>query len=607
MFLAMQVVQGLGDFKKPVGPPSLNAPLQKIKPPPIAPPPKELLSTMERPAVVNMQGVDQIKIKSDGNVENASNSQLLPGSARGPPGRGVAAVPYQPTDYDLPESKQQSSGLIKQGLKSAAAPKYVLKAQQKEGGVSMFQAEKPTPEEVVVPADPKTRTEPPSREARPVPPTRPPDGIPEGKPLPPKAIPTATVKAPPPIRPPPDRQEVISQAAVDTVVNPKVQPPTSEPPFKRGYKKPPVVEEVIIRRRDKEHPEFEESSSDEEGGGAGRQPKETPAAKVEDSPSKGPGPVPVAASTPPAAAAAKEIDVAPAEKMPGKASASSTVPTQQAPTSVVTAPPVPKVEGKPPPPVKDALQIQQQSVEPSVPVDNITHDNAVVVVEEQVAPLDLDDNRSDVSGSLASQLISLPIAETIFDASVPRAMLQGKGDYVPPPISDVEGVESKLAKALKGGRLTIRCIEGTGLRKRDDRSLNPRVDPYIKFKLGAADRHPWKQTKVKRKQESNANFDNELVAFDVLDPGAYVHEEEVQLLVEVWNKGTFKDELIGVVTMSATRFLRNPYVSFEENVPIALPGDKTSTSKVGHYMFGCMHASISNRRAGYYVLLYFVL
>jgi Ca2+-dependent lipid-binding protein len=138
---------------------------------------------------------------------------------------------------------------------------------------------------------------------------------------------------------------------------------------------------------------------------------------------------------------------------------------------------------------------------------------------------------------------------------------------------------------LKGGRLTIRCIEGTGLRKRDDRSVNPRVDPYIKFKLGAADKHPWKQTKVKRKQDSNPKFDNEVITFDVITPGEYITDEEIHLNIEVWNKGTFKDELLGVVTMSTTRFFQNPYISFEENVPVALPGDRSSTSKVCHITY----------------------
>jgi hypothetical protein len=90
-----------------------------------------------------------------------------------------------------------------------------------------------------------------------------------------------------------------------------------------------------------------------------------------------------------------------------------------------------------------------------------------------------------------------------------------------------------------------------------------------------------------------------VVIFDVITPGEYITDEEIHLNIEVWNKGTFKDELLGVVTMSTTRFFQNPYISFEENVPIALPGDRSSTSKV------CHHITYSIYNIMLFLILYF--
>jgi hypothetical protein len=140
--------------------------------------------------------------------------------------------------------------------------------------------------------------------------------------------------------------------------------------------------------------------------------------------------------------------------------------------------------------------------------------------------------------------------------------------------------DQRLGRELPKGRLSIKCIEGQDFRRKDDVSKVARTDPYIRFRLGAAERHPWKSTQVKKKQTMNPNFDGEIVLFNVIDPAEYVLAGDMQLAIEVWNKGSIKDELLGSVTMSVVRFLRNPFITYEEMVPVYLPGQQFTKSKV---------------------------
>lgn len=140
--------------------------------------------------------------------------------------------------------------------------------------------------------------------------------------------------------------------------------------------------------------------------------------------------------------------------------------------------------------------------------------------------------------------------------------------------------DSSLGKYLSRGRFLIKCIEGVDIRRKDDPDRNPRNDPYIRFRLGAAERHPWKSTETKRKQGSTPNFDNEIVFFNIVDPVQLIFQEDVQLCIELWNKSTTKNELVGSITMSVVRFLKQPFVAYTEKVPIYYPGATRSPMKV---------------------------
>jgi hypothetical protein len=135
--------------------------------------------------------------------------------------------------------------------------------------------------------------------------------------------------------------------------------------------------------------------------------------------------------------------------------------------------------------------------------------------------------------------------------------------------------DSAIGKELSRGRLSIKCIEGLDIRRRNDTDRIPRNDPFLKFRLTSTsalkngynnndddnsitntnnDLLKWKTTVTKRKQDSNPKFDDEVVFFDLLDPMEFVVNNDVQLFVELWNKSTLNDEKVGTVSLSVVRF-----------------------------------------------------
>jgi hypothetical protein len=51
-------------------------------------------------------------------------------------------------------------------------------------------------------------------------------------------------------------------------------------------------------------------------------------------------------------------------------------------------------------------------------------------------------------------------------------------------------------------------------------------------------------------------------------------------MIEVMNKGTFKDDTMGSVSLSIVRFMNNAFVAYDEVIPLYYPGSKISTSKL---------------------------
>jgi hypothetical protein len=164
-----------------------------------------------------------------------------------------------------------------------------------------------------------------------------------------------------------------------------------------------------------------------------------------------------------------------------------------------------------------------------------------------------------------------------------------QSEFVPsaPAILDMDKHfdDSTLGKLLSRGRLSIKCIEGLDIRRKDDQDKIPRNDPFLKFRLGVAERLPWKTTETKRKQDSNPKFDNEIIFFDVVDPLQFIFQEDVQLCIELWNNSITRNELIGSVSMSVVRFFKQPFVSYTEKIPVYYPGVTRSSMRVSSWLF----------------------
>jgi hypothetical protein len=148
--------------------------------------------------------------------------------------------------------------------------------------------------------------------------------------------------------------------------------------------------------------------------------------------------------------------------------------------------------------------------------------------------------------------------------------------------------DSSLGRNLSRGRLSIKCIEGIDIRRKDDQDRFPRNDPFLKFRLGVAERLPWKTTETKRKQDANPKFDGEIVSFDIIDPLQFIFQEDIQLCIELWNNSITKNELIGSVTMSVVRFFKQPFVSYTEKIPIYYPGVSRSSMRVRNICCYCI-------------------
>ena len=575
----------------------------------MAPPPREHREQVKRPDIQNIKGIDPTKNLL---VGPGGNGKPLPPGAppSGPPGRGPPpgrgfTPSFQPTDFEADNKVALSST----AGKGQMAPKFSQKLSKKEGAIAMFDSD---PTKKVPPAEGKGGLKG-KLQAKPGPPTTVVSGIPEGKPLPPKQLPPSTKIPPRPMKPPPGsgRAPPPLTPEEEAELLKRSIPPKSTPPFIKGKKEVYVPPPPILKRREKENPEFESSSDEDEGDGEG---DDKDMDKVTDKDN-----VAGASSTP---LTAKERQ---AQELAAAAARAAALPTKTEPNvqkpadKVVEKPKTPVAElepkllptkgpveladeQKPPSPIKDdtpplvsvpSTTLDEKSLASGVSMDESRLSTAASRKTDEghtrpstrgdgIEEGDDEDANSDLGDSIASQLITMPPpgVDMSFNPDFASALKPGVGDFVIPMQVNQEGVQSRLVKEINGGRLNIIAIEGYNLRRRTDKSRNPRIDPYIKFRLGAADKWPWKETEVKRKQDTNPNFEDDLISFDVVNPAQYIFQEDLSLTIEVWNKGTFKDELIGAVTMSVVRFFKNPYKKFEEKIPILAPGERTSNTKV---------------------------
>eukprot|EP01039_Chlorochromonas_danica_P000161 gene162-170_t len=426
-----------------------------------------------------------------------------------------------------------------------APPKRVAPpaAAYKEGGISMFEGPDKQPEPQIL--EPRARFPPPrrpppgmvpqglsadpslplARTGRPPPPRQPPPGIPVGQPLPPISKPVKEGPAPPPVRPPPLSPEggraPPKEDPDEALRNRKVVlPPTTEPPVKREKK---AKEVPILKRRERDMPEFESSDDEDEAPSFVKQPLPFGVIKQE-----------------------------------------------------MVAPPkeVLKTESK------DFAQSAKAKPDSEKQVPSST---GAAISNKSVLLAASSADEFQETGSIASKS-SLARGKDAPPLVAPSENIEAN-EFVPsaPPIGlagEKHYDDSALGRFLSRGRLLIKCIEGIDIRRKDDPDRAPRNDPFLRFRLGVAERLPWKSTEVRRKQDTRPNFGNEIVFFDVIDPVQFIFQEDVQLCIELWNKSTTRNEVVGTVSMSVVRFLKQPFVSYTEKVPLYYAGATRSNMKL---------------------------
>ena len=554
------VVRGVGaPAPRAGGPPPPQGPPANFKPPPIAPPPRTLIAST-RPDVDKVKMIQPRGAPPPRGLPGQTPIQAPPNMPGNLPARGAPralAPEFKQTEYEGERAGPITSGAGARGAAAGAGmsadPKQSARGpgtSRKAGSISMFDESavaapagsepkrtrtgasvpfnpgmqlapgQKAPEGILGP--PRKPTADPTtgeiqRTTRPgAPDTRPP-GIPDGSSLPPDAKPKDKKNAPPPVRQVADRGR--APPRIEPGVKQKPPDPAAPHPDTAPTKRGKVVKEEVVEyvpRREREHPEFE-SSSDEED--------DKPAAK-KSAPAPAPVPTPKKVVTP-----KKEVtEITP--------SAAEQAEDRQAKNAMAVdmgkePEPEPEVMDVDAPPV---LELDEEDREPAPPVN--------------------------IPQSMGVSLTA--------------------STFVPPPPAEYEPEfdTSKISQELTPGRLSIRCIEGINVRRKDEVNKIPKQDPFLKLKLGTAERHPWKATSVQRKCDDNPSFKDEVVFFDILDPSQFVFNGDLQLQIECWNKGTFKEEPMGAITLSVVRFCKQPFIAYEEKLPLLYPGQKTSSSKV---------------------------
>eukprot|EP01041_Mallomonas_annulata_P002177 gene2178-4235_t len=596
--------RGMGEIKKPPGPPpGAGVPVARLKPPPMAPPPMDMGASGPRPMIQNVRDIDLHKgLLAQNAADKAQPTFPLDG---GVPGRG----PPRPIPVAIDYIPEAGYGLIGAGkapkFSPMAAPKYPSVAtsspMRKPGAIPMFNPSGAGAGTVESPAESKDgwamAPSPLVRVPRPAAPTLPTPGIPIGQPLPPSEKPIVTKVPPAPTRPAPSRGRLPpTEEPPDNSKLKKMKPSApvgEEPPFKRNYQEPVSETETReLTRREKEHPEFEESSGsdNDDEKESGSQPPDAMSTGQMSRPvstagggggggggggsqfGSRPGSVAPSVSSPSPVSQTMQSELGGVSPLlsrdrsalessppspslldprtpPSRSVAPSTASTDRRPMDQAGSapPPIPSLN------VPGAMGVngdRKRSVARSLAFTNPEVMAAAANTNRGGKSTVRSDNRSDMGGTL-----------------VPRPFSRGLPQETSTPPT-----------AINGGRFTIRCIEGIDVTRPNVNSS--RLDPFLKFKLGAAERLPWLSTKVQRKQDSNPIFQNEMVIFDILQPSAYLYDNNILLYIEIWNSSTTKDEAFAAVTMSVLRIFQHPYTAYKETVPLQISTGKPYAGKL---------------------------
>ena len=151
-------------------------------------------------------------------------------------------------------------------------------------------------------------------------------------------------------------------------------------------------------------------------------------------------------------------------------------------------------------------------------------------------------------------------------------------DWMPPPNGDPPRTKGRA----HSGRLSIRCIKGANIRRKDQNRIRTSIQPCLRFTLG-----PGCTTAIKKIMNSNVSvkdhnpsFGNTNVSFDVANPYDYIKNNDIKLKIEVLDKTVRGLEELGEVTISALRLFTDKAYNATEWFPIRQRGDKTSNSTI---------------------------
>ena len=152
-------------------------------------------------------------------------------------------------------------------------------------------------------------------------------------------------------------------------------------------------------------------------------------------------------------------------------------------------------------------------------------------------------------------------------------------DSMPRPPEEMTEEERQIASRLKRGRLSIKCIQAANVRRKDQTTTAAKIDAYLCIQLGDFKKAPRLKSAVRKRSGQNPQFNGEVICFDMVDPGAFVRDNDIKLKIELWDNNAWNDDILGEVQVSAVRFL-SALEPQEEWLPLTYPGDESSNSKV---------------------------
>lgn len=147
----------------------------------------------------------------------------------------------------------------------------------------------------------------------------------------------------------------------------------------------------------------------------------------------------------------------------------------------------------------------------------------------------------------AEEASALKLSSPALDKVVPV-----QESFLALPVAAKPATMPTSTAGLKSGRLSVRLVEGSGLMHKTNKAP---IDPFIKLRVGASDKFEFKRSATIRKAPETVSFNNEIIAFDLINPNDYSIQGDIQLVGEVWSSGVFDDKLFGTFNLSIVKVL----------------------------------------------------